>query len=134
MGPSAFTWRGGGFKVEGVEVNPPFAVEMANKNAELNNAEATFRVGRDRDVENLSEYDTVIVDPPRAGLHPKLIRKILKDRPQSIVYVSCNPRTLADNLRELSETYRLEAAVGGLDMFPHTPHVETVVKLKLGGV
>ncbi|ASI99217.1 23S rRNA (uracil(1939)-C(5))-methyltransferase RlmD [Thermococcus celer] len=119
-----------GFKVEGVEVNP-FAVEMANKNAELNNAEATFRVGRDRDVENLSEYDTVIVDPPRAGLHPKLIRKILKDRPQSIVYVSCNPRTLADNLRELSETYRLEAAVG-LDMFPHTPHVETVVKLKLG--
>ncbi|AFL95405.1 23S rRNA (uracil-5-)-methyltransferase 1 [Thermococcus cleftensis] len=118
-----------GFKVEGIEVNP-FAVEMANKNAELNGVEASFMVGEDRDVESLARYDTVIVDPPRAGLHPKLIRKILKDKPPSIVYVSCNPGTLAQNLEVLGEKYAVESAIG-IDMFPHTPHVETVVKLKL---
>ena len=118
-----------GFTVEGIEANP-FAVEMARRNADLNNVEATFMVGEDRDVENLSKYDTVIVDPPRAGLHPKLIRKILRDKPQSIVYVSCNPKTLRENLEALSEGYEVEEVVG-LDMFPHTPHVETVVKLKL---
>ncbi len=118
-----------GFFVEGIEVNP-FAVEMANRNAELNGVGAVFKVGEDRDVESLAEYDTVVLDPPRVGLHPKLVRKILKDEPRSIVYVSCNPKTLADNLRALSEKYSLEEAVG-IDMFPHTPHVETVVKLKL---
>ena len=118
-----------GLDVEGIEVNP-FAVEMARKNVELNGVDATFRVGEDKDVENLSEYETIIVDPPRAGLHPKLIKKILKDKPQSIVYVSCNPKTLKANLDELAGIYSLETAVG-IDMFPHTPHVETVVKLKL---
>jgi tRNA (uracil-5-)-methyltransferase len=117
-----------GFTVEGIEINP-FAVEMANRNAELNGVEASFRVGEDRDVETLAYYDTVVLDPPRAGLHPKLIRKILKDEPESIVYVSCNPKTLADNLHALSEKYSVEEATG-VDMFPHTPHVEAVVKLK----
>ena len=116
-----------GFAVEGVEINP-FAVEMANKNAELNGVSAQFRVGSDRDVGDLSKYDTVIVDPPRAGLHPKLIRKILKDEPERLIYVSCNPKTLSENLYKLKEKYRVEHAVG-LDMFPHTPHVEAVVGL-----
>ncbi|WP_048165875.1 23S rRNA (uracil(1939)-C(5))-methyltransferase RlmD [Palaeococcus pacificus] len=118
-----------GFDVEGVEINP-FAVEMANKNAELNGVNATFRVGEDKSVESLADYDTVIVDPPRAGLHPKLIRKILKDKPETLVYVSCNPKTLAQNLDALIEHYEIKDGVG-LDMFPHTPHVEMVVKLKL---
>ncbi|NJE11291.1 23S rRNA (uracil(1939)-C(5))-methyltransferase RlmD [Thermococcus sp. MAR1] len=118
-----------GFEVEGIEANP-FAVEMANRNVELNGVDATFSVGEDKNVENLSEYETIIVDPPRAGLHPKLIKKILKDKPQSIVYVSCNPKTLRANLDELEGVYSPETAVG-IDMFPHTPHVETVVKLKL---
>ena len=117
-----------GFTVEGVEINP-FAVEMANENAEINGVNAKFRVGSDRDVEDLSNYDTVIVDPPRAGLHPKLIRKILKDAPERLIYVSCNPKTLAENLSALGEKYRIESAVG-LDMFPHTAHVEAVVELR----
>jgi len=117
-----------GFAIEGIEINP-FAVEMANRNAELNGVNAQFRVGSDRDVEDLSKYDTVIVDPPRAGLHPKLIRKILKDEPERLIYVSCNPKTLAENLSALREKYRVESAVG-LDMFPHTPHVEAVVELR----
>ncbi|MBP1911290.1 23S rRNA (uracil-5-)-methyltransferase RumA [Thermococcus stetteri] len=117
-----------GFKVEGIEINP-FAVEMAKKNAQINEIDAEFRVGEDKDVNSLSEYDTVIVDPPRAGLHPKLVRKILKDRPETLVYVSCNPKTLSQNLKELSESYKIEEVIG-LDMFPHTPHVEAVVQLK----
>ncbi|WP_297065191.1 23S rRNA (uracil(1939)-C(5))-methyltransferase RlmD [Thermococcus sp.] len=117
-----------GFKVEGIEINP-FAVEMARKNTELNGVSAEFHVRSDRDVENLSEYDTVVVDPPRAGLHPKLVRKILKDEPERLIYVSCNPKTLSNNLSQLREKYRVEYAVG-LDMFPHTPHVEAVVGLR----
>ncbi|MBO8175225.1 MAG: 23S rRNA (uracil(1939)-C(5))-methyltransferase RlmD [Thermococcus sp.] len=118
-----------GFKVEGIEINP-FAVEMAKKNAEINNVDARFYVGEDKDVENLKEYDTLIVDPPRAGLHPKLTQKILKDKPETIVYVSCNPKTLSKNLEELKRIYKIEETIG-LDMFPHTPHIEVVTKLKL---
>ena len=114
--------------VEGIEINP-FAVEMANKNAELNGVNAEFHVGSDRDVEDLSKYDTVIVDPPRAGLHPKLVRKILKDGPERVIYVSCNPKTLSENLSTLKERYRVESATG-LDMFPHTPHIEAVTELR----
>lgn len=117
-----------GFKVEGIDVNP-FAVEMAKKNAALNGVEAIFSVGEDRDVETLRDYDSVVVDPPRAGLHPNLIKRLIRDTPETLVYVSCNPKTLAENLRVLEETYEVEEATG-LDMFPHTPHVETVVKLK----
>ncbi|NJE08467.1 23S rRNA (uracil(1939)-C(5))-methyltransferase RlmD [Thermococcus sp. M39] len=118
-----------GFKVEGIEVNP-FAVEMAKRNAEINNVDARFYVGEDKDVENLKEYDTLIVDPPRAGLHPKLIRRILRDKPETVVYVSCNPKTLSKNLEELKSIYKIEEIIG-LDMFPHTPHIEVVTKLKL---
>ena len=118
-----------GFSVEGIEVNP-FAVEMARRNAEINGVNAAFHVGEDRDVENLAAYDTLVLDPPRAGLHPKLIRKILKEQPETVVYVSCNPSTLGENLKKLLEKYEVETALG-LDMFPHTPHVEAIVKLKL---
>lgn len=117
------------FKVEGIEINP-FAVEIANKNVEMNKVRAIFRVGEDKDVESLKDYDTVIVDPPRGGLHPKLIKKILRDKPSNIVYVSCNPKTLKDNLNILKQQYKIDTAVG-LDMFPHTPHIESVVKLTL---
>lgn len=118
-----------GFDVEGIEINP-FAVEMARKNAEINSVNVTFYVGEDKTVENLRKYDTLIVDPPRAGLHPKLIRRILRDKPETIIYVSCNPRTLSRNLEDLKSIYNVED-IAGLDMFPHTPHVEVVAKLKL---
>ena len=118
-----------GFDVEGIEINP-FAVEMARKNAEINSVNVTFYVGEDKTVETLRKYDTLIVDPPRAGLHPKLIRRILRDKPEAIIYVSCNPRTLSRNLEDLKSIYNVED-IAGLDMFPHTPHVEVVAKLKL---
>lgn len=118
-----------GFKVEGVEVNP-FAVEMARRNVELNGVEASFRVGEDKDVESLGKYDTVVLDPPRAGLHPKLMRKILREKPENVIYVSCNPKTLSKNLDTLREQYEIVDGEA-FDMFPHTPHVEVVVQLGL---
>ena len=117
-----------GFRVEGIEINP-FAVKMANRNAELNGVNASFRVGADRDVESLRAYDTVIVDPPRAGLHPKLVERLVQNGPEQLVYVSCNPKTLARDLDKLKRVYTVSDIIG-LDMFPHTPHVEVVVELK----
>ena len=117
-----------GFTVSGVEINP-FSVELARKNAELNNVSAEFVVGKDSDVADLSAYDTTILDPPRAGLHPKLARRLADSGPETIVYVSCNPKTFKRDLDVLSSSYSLES-IHGLDMFPHTPHVELVSLLR----
>jgi len=119
-----------GFAVSGIEINP-FSVDLARKNAELNGVSdrATFVVGKDSDVSDFRDYDTVILDPPRAGLHPKLAQRLVERGPDTIVYVSCNPRTYKRDLDVLSSAYRLEE-IRGLDMFPHTPHVELVSLLR----
>lgn len=71
----------------------------------------------------------IVIDPPRAGLHPQVVENILKLAPPEIVYVSCNPATLARDLKFLcEEKYQLEL-VQPLDMFPHTFHIESVAKL-----
>jgi len=74
--------------------------------------------------------DTVITDPPRAGMHEDVSRMLLKASPEKIVYVSCNPATQARDLKILSEKYDI-VAVQPVDMFPHTIHVENVAKLAL---
>ena len=73
--------------------------------------------------------DVIITDPPRAGMHPDVVRTILGAAPQRIVYVSCNPATQARDLQMLDEQYKV-MAVQPVDMFPHTPHVENVVLLE----
>lgn len=75
-------------------------------------------------------YDCLIVDPPRSGLHPTVIRQIIDHRIPHIVYVSCNFTSLAQNLVALQEFYDIEM-VQPIDLFPHTPHIETVVRLNL---
>jgi 23S rRNA (uracil747-C5)-methyltransferase len=116
-----------GFNVEGVEVNP-FAVEMATKNAEVNGVEAGFVVGKAEETP-IGDYDTLIVDPPRRGLK-KAGELLVKSGVENVVYVSCNPKVFKlDYKNHLKKTYRVEDAVL-IDMFPHTPHVEAVVKLK----
>jgi len=76
--------------------------------------------------------DLVVVDPPRAGLSQKIVRRLLETSPQRIVYVSCNPTTLAPNAAQLVEAgYRL-VRVRPVDMFPQTPHIECVALLERG--
>ena len=73
--------------------------------------------------------DLVIVDPPRAGLHPRTVKGLIALAPPAIIYVSCNPATLARDLAALTaEGYQADR-MRILDLFPHTPHVETIVRL-----
>lgn len=72
--------------------------------------------------------DVMILDPPRAGVDPRVIEVILRAAPERIVYVSCNPATQARDLSLLDAAYRV-TAVQPVDMFPHTHHVENVVRL-----
>jgi 23S rRNA (uracil1939-C5)-methyltransferase len=118
--------------VWGIELSEE-SVACAVENAELNGiANAAFFAGDvARDLEELRDRagdpDVVVVDPPRAGLTGKALRRIGELAPGRLVYVSCNPTTLAGNAKELTGEfgYRLERA-RPVDMFPHTPHVETV--------
>jgi 23S rRNA (uracil1939-C5)-methyltransferase len=122
--------------VWGIELSEE-SVACAVENAETNEiANAAFFAGDvGRDVDELRERagppDVVIVDPPRAGLAGKALRGIGRLEADRVVYVSCNPTTLAGNAKELTGEfgYRLERA-RPLDMFPHTPHVETVALFK----
>jgi 23S rRNA (uracil1939-C5)-methyltransferase len=118
--------------VWGIEASEE-SVACAVENAELNGlANAAFFAGEvGRDLEELRDRagrpDLVVVDPPRAGLSGKAVRRIGPLEAPRLVYVSCNPTTLAGNAKELVRDwgYRLERA-RPVDMFPHTPHVETV--------
>ena len=74
--------------------------------------------------------DVIILDPPRAGIHPDVAEVILSASPSRIVYVSCNPASQARDLAILGEKYRI-TAVQPVDMFPHTQHVENVCALEL---
>jgi len=115
-----------GFAVDGVEANP-FAVEMARRNAELNDVNAEFRVGRAEETP-IGEYDTAVVDPPRKGLR-ETAESLVKSGVERVVYVSCNPKAFRlDYANHLRKAYRIDGAVL-IDMFPHTPHVEAVILL-----
>ena len=122
-------------KVIGIEYIPE-AIEDAKVNSEINGIENTlFFAGDMKDILNdefISNYghpDVIITDPPRAGMHPDVVKTILKANPIRIVYVSCNPATQARDLQLMNSQYRV-SAVQPVDMFPHTPHVENVVFLE----
>ena len=123
-------------QVIGIEYVPE-AIEDAKVNSTLNHIDNTlFFAGDMKDIlsdEFISQYgrpDVIITDPPRAGMHPDVVKTILNAVPQRIVYVSCNPATQARDLQLLDSKYRV-AEVQPVDMFPHTPHVENVVLLTL---
>ena len=122
-------------KVIGIEYVPE-AIEDAKVNSELNGITNTlFYAGDMKDIltdDFIAEHgrpDVIITDPPRAGMHPDVVKTILRAAPKRIVYVSCNPATQARDLQDLDAQYRV-AAVQPVDMFPHTPHVENVVLLE----
>ena len=119
-------------KVYGIEIVAP-AIEDAKKNAQDNNCHnAEFILGdaADRLPQLLAEGvkpDVVVVDPPRAGCEQKVLKAIADVEPQRIVYVSCNPASLARDLAYLSERGYKAMTAQPVDMFPMTSHVETVV-------
>jgi len=125
-------------EVWGVE-SIPSAVADAERNAKRNgitNARFTAgdaRIGLRPLVEQAGKPDVLIVDPPRAGLSKKVVRRVLECDAPRIVYVSCNPTTLAPNAAQLTEAgYELKR-VRPVDMFPQTPHVECVALLEREG-
>lgn len=116
-------------EVRGIELIPE-AVEDARRNARRNGAaNASFHVGRAEVLmpkwakKEGIRPDVVVVDPPRTGLDDALIRSLLKVQPKKIVYVSCNPSTLAKDIAKMLGRYEL-VSVQPVDMFPHTSHVE----------
>ena len=112
-------------KVLGIE-SCKEAVEDANDNKELNNAtNCTYKLGKVEDLttEITKEYDTAIIDPPRSGLHKNVIKKLLEITPENLIYVSCDPVTLARDLNFLKEKYKVEY-IRPYNMFPRTYHVE----------
>ena len=124
-------------EVWGLEIVPE-AIEDAERNARANKIEnahfmaANARTGVRPLVEKAGKPDVVIVDPPRAGLSQKIVRRVLECEAKKIVYISCNPTTLAPNAAQLGEAgYRL-ARVRPVDMFPQTPHIECVALFEKG--
>ncbi|MDE6682127.1 MAG: 23S rRNA (uracil-5-)-methyltransferase RumA, partial [Muribaculaceae bacterium] len=104
-------------------------------NSKVNNIDNTmFFAGDMKDIltdEFIIEHgrpDVMIIDPPRAGMHDDVVKVILRAEPEILVYVSCNPATQARDLALLDEKYKV-TDVQPVDMFPHTHHVENVVRM-----
>ena len=122
-------------KVVGVEYVKE-AIDDAKINSEINNIDnTTFYAGDMKDVlsdefvERNGRPDVIILDPPRAGVDERVLEVIKRAAPERMVYVSCNPSTQARDLALLNDMYEI-LAVQPVDMFPHTHHVENVVKLR----
>jgi len=122
-------------KVVGIEINP-VSVNNAKENAIRNNVEnCSFETGDMKDVftqEFIRTYgkpDVIITDPPRAGMHPDVVKTLNELGTERLVYVSCNSATMARDLAELSQNYDI-LKVQPVDMFPQTYHIETVAQLR----
>ncbi len=121
-------------QVLGVELNKS-AVKDAVSNAKINGVNNIYflcgdagEIGESMAKEG-EHFDVVIMDPPRAGATEKFLKSLIKMKSERIVYVSCNPETLARDLGILTEKAYEVKAIQGVDMFPHTKHIETVVQL-----
>jgi 23S rRNA (uracil1939-C5)-methyltransferase len=135
IGTLGLTMAGDAGEIWGIEIVPDAIVD-AEENARLNDiGNAQFRAGDARKairplLEEAGKPDVVVVDPPRAGLSKKIVRRVIECEAPRIVYVSCNPTTLAPNAAQLAEAgYRLRR-VKPVDMFPQTPHIECVALLE----
>jgi 23S rRNA (uracil1939-C5)-methyltransferase len=122
-------------EVWGLELVPE-AIADAERNAEANRVEnATFVAGSARTgvrplLEQAGKPDVLVLDPPRAGLSQKIVRRVIECDARRIVYVSCNPTTLAPNAAQLTEAGYTLRRVRPVDMFPQTPHIECVALLE----
>jgi len=122
----------GGEKIIGID-NDENAIKYTKLNALLNNIknfEGIFLRSEKISEEFLKNTDILILDPPRVGLHSKLIKLILKTKPQNIFYLSCNPVTQARDFVLLKDYYEL-INIYGFDFYPQTPHIESLIILKI---
>ena len=122
-------------KVYGIEVVKD-AIEDANYNAKINNinniefyCSDLKEILQDESIGNIEKPDIVIIDPPRPGLHPKTMKYLINLSPKKIIYVSCNPATMARDIEILSNQKYLIKDIQPIDMFPHTPHIECITTL-----
>lgn len=122
-----------GHGVTGMESNP-LSITLAKESARLNGLSATFMTG---EVENLlnqlprTKYDAILINPPRIGISPIALKRILRLKPREMIYISCMPSTLARDLALIcSQGYQIQL-IQPYDMFPQTYHVETLVHLIL---
>jgi 23S rRNA (uracil1939-C5)-methyltransferase len=108
------------------------SIEDGKYNAKKNNiSNIDFICAKTEDFlqsQNLAENSLVILDPPRAGLHPKALESLINAKPKNIIYVSCNPKTLFGNLQQLTQNYKIKS-IESFDLFAHTKHLETVTHL-----
>lgn len=113
------------------------AIEKAKGNAARNNiSNCLFKTGdmkkifQEDQIRRWGIPDVIVADPPRAGLHPQVIKQILEIRPRRFVYISCDSGTLARDLQSIAEAYHI-TAIQPIDMFPQSYHIETAAKLEL---
>jgi len=122
-------------KVIGIEIVEE-AVKMAKENAEFNNFTNVEFIAGDvlEKIENINiKPDLVVLDPPRDGIHPKAIGKIIEYKPKEFLYISCNPVTLVRDIKIFNENgYKLDK-VKCVDMFPRTNHVESIILMTYCG-
>ncbi|MFA4844076.1 MAG: 23S rRNA (uracil(1939)-C(5))-methyltransferase RlmD [Candidatus Margulisiibacteriota bacterium] len=129
IGTIAFWLADKAAEVVGIEENE-LAVKDANRNIEMNKLTNVKMTAGEIEHQCPRRADVIILDPPRAGCSPIALARVARAEPKTIIYVSCNPQTLARDLRLLvKEGYSLEA-VQPIDMFPQTDHVEAVAQLR----
>jgi tRNA/tmRNA/rRNA uracil-C5-methylase (TrmA/RlmC/RlmD family) len=114
--------------VLGIEVVPE-AIQMAKRHGEGCNAEFVCMEAETIMPDTFFEYDTLLLDPPRAGLHPKVMKTILASRFEDIIYVSCNPARGIADIAKMMEPYQVES-IALFDQFPQTQHVEMIAHLR----
>ena len=103
--------------------------KMAKKNAQ-NSGAKVICAASEKALEYINKDKVLIVDPPRAGLHKALIQKIIEVKPPKMLYLSCNPVSQARDVKLLSDQYKI-SFMKGYNFFPRTPHIETLIELKL---
>lgn len=113
----------------------PTAKSFNQKNLELNGLEKNAIIlsgeSEKQDLEEiLGNTDVLVIDPPRSGMHPKVLKRIIEAKPKQIIYVSCNPSTQARDYKILRDLYKPQAA-NLVDLYPQTPHIESIVIMTL---
>lgn len=116
-------------KLYGIEIVKEAVID-AIYNAKINKQDNKYLLGSAEAINKINaKIDTIIIDPPRAGLNKKTLDFLINYQSDNLIYMSCNPMTLAKNLKSLSTVYNIEE-VFYLDMFPRTKHIETICLMK----